>query len=106
MAKRKKTDRVQLPIRMRESLRAQIEKAAKEKDVSINTEVVMRLDRSFERQGLLQEVMTLAYGEEWAAMLMEAHKFGILRVTPRNKDDLRAVFDKFLETLPVKGAKQ
>lgn len=43
MAKRKATDKVQLKVRMQEELRAVLEGAAKEKDVSLNQEIVERL---------------------------------------------------------------
>jgi hypothetical protein len=46
MVRRQKTDRVQLPIRLRESLRADLEKAAKQAKHSLNAEVVDRLERS------------------------------------------------------------
>ena len=48
MAKRKKTARVQINVRMREKLRARIERAAKARDVSMNVETVDRLERSFD----------------------------------------------------------
>ena len=47
MARRPKTALVQLKIRMREPLRARLQKAAKASGISINREVVDRLERSF-----------------------------------------------------------
>lgn len=44
--KRKPTDRAQLPIRVRESLRARLEKSAKARGVSLNAEIVRRLEQS------------------------------------------------------------
>ncbi len=49
--RRKKTQRVQINVRMREELRARIEKAAKARGVSLNTETLSRLERSFEIEG-------------------------------------------------------
>lgn len=43
MAKRKTTDTVSFTLRMREELRAALEGAAKEKEVSLNQEIVDRL---------------------------------------------------------------
>ena len=57
--KRKQTAVVQLKVRMREPLRAKLESAAAKKGTSINSEVVDRLERSFERQDLLAEFLTL-----------------------------------------------
>ena len=45
--KRAKSDYVQLNVRMKESLRREIEKAADRSEVSMNSEVVKRLERSF-----------------------------------------------------------
>jgi FKBP-type peptidyl-prolyl cis-trans isomerase (trigger factor) len=47
MIKRKKLDFVQFKIRLRESLRKQLEDAARAKDVSINSEIISRLEESF-----------------------------------------------------------
>lgn len=68
--KRRPTDRVQIGLRLRESLRARLESAAKRSDISINEEIVDRLDRSFDRQDLLVDSMVLAYGKELAGLLM------------------------------------
>ena len=46
MPKRKPTDKVQLPVRMQEMLRADLEKSAKANGVSLNAEVVARLQAS------------------------------------------------------------
>jgi hypothetical protein len=48
MKKRARTDTVHLNTRLREPLRAKLESAAKRNKVSINTEVVTRLEASFE----------------------------------------------------------
>lgn len=47
---RKKSDTVQLKVRMKEPLRARLEKAAKARGVSLNTEAVERMERSFQRE--------------------------------------------------------
>jgi predicted HicB family RNase H-like nuclease len=48
MAKRKKTDFVQFKVRFRERLRAWLEAAAKAEKRSLNSEIVLRLEQSFE----------------------------------------------------------
>ncbi len=48
MAKRGKSPRAQVPLRIPEAQRARIEKAAKSRGVSMNTEIIERLERSFE----------------------------------------------------------
>lgn len=52
---RKKTDTVQLKLRLRETLRHSLEVQAKRNDRSLNSEIVARLERSF----LQSENMTL-----------------------------------------------
>lgn len=47
MAERKKTAIVNLRVRTKEPLRAQIEKAARKRGVSMNAETVARLEASF-----------------------------------------------------------
>lgn len=47
MAKRKKTDTVQLKLRIREVLRRKLEVSAKANEVSLNAEMVQRLESSY-----------------------------------------------------------
>ena len=46
MARRKPTARVQVPVRMLEAMRAKLEKSAKARGVSLNGEIVGRLQQS------------------------------------------------------------
>ena len=48
MAKRGKSPRAQLPLRIPEALRARIERAAKETGNSMNAEIRERLEESFD----------------------------------------------------------
>ena len=64
------SDTVDLKVRMREPLRAALERAAKEYGSSMNAEAVRRLEASFEKSNMLGEVMSLAYGRELAGILM------------------------------------
>ncbi|HQS15448.1 hypothetical protein [Reyranella sp.] len=67
--KRKPTDKVQLKIRLQESLRAKIEKEAEGRDASLNDEIVRRLERSFEPNNILRDVLELGYGPHLAGLL-------------------------------------
>jgi Arc-like DNA binding domain len=59
MAKRKKTDTVQLKLRIREELRKRLEDSARKEDRSLNSEMAHRLANSFEqfRSALLLETL-------------------------------------------------
>jgi hypothetical protein len=59
MKKRKKLDFVQFKIRLRESLRKQLEVAAHAKDVSLNSEMVSRLERSFIQDSLDNQIAVM-----------------------------------------------
>jgi hypothetical protein len=48
MPRRKSTDVIQLKLRFREDLRHLIEKSARERDISLNGEIVRRLEESIE----------------------------------------------------------
>ena len=68
--RREATDWVDLKLRLRESLRHEIEDAAKEHGVSMNQEVIDRLSRSFAGERVLDEAFEFAYGRE-AGVLMQ-----------------------------------
>jgi hypothetical protein len=82
------TDWVDLKLRLRESLRGEIEHAASEHGVSMNQEVIDRLSRSFAGERVLDEALELAYGREAAALMQiigrvmnDAGKFAGLSLT-------------------------
>lgn len=52
MAKRKVTDTAQMNLRLKESLRKKVEIEAKKNGVSLNQELVRRLERTFVDQGV------------------------------------------------------
>jgi hypothetical protein len=56
MDERSESDTVQLKVRMKEPLRAALEEAARQRGVSLNSEVVRRLERSFEQEQRLEDV--------------------------------------------------
>lgn len=60
MAARKPTQTVQLTVRMKEPLRAALELAAKGREVSLNAEVIERLERSFEHEQRISD----AFGDQ------------------------------------------
>ena len=70
MPERDATSIVQLKVRMREPLRARLEQAAQGTGHSMNAEVLERLERSFERQDLADEILTATYGRQLTGLLM------------------------------------
>ena len=56
MIKRSRSDTVQLKARMKEPLRAKLEGAAAAKGISLNAEMVHRLEQSFQRERAQQEL--------------------------------------------------
>ncbi|MBB57246.1 MAG: hypothetical protein CMM42_08475 [Rhodospirillaceae bacterium] len=54
--KRKDTATIQLKVRMKESLRAMLEEESGKKEISLNAEVVERIERSFEKAGQADEI--------------------------------------------------
>jgi hypothetical protein len=63
MPRRKETETVQVGLRVKEPLRAALEQAAEQRGVSMNAEIVRRLERSFtEEEGFGgAEIRRLAY---------------------------------------------
>src|SRR5436305_1158648 len=60
---------VDIKIRMKEPLRADIERAATGKGISMNAEMVERLSRSFEHERMLDQALEWAYGRKLFALL-------------------------------------
>lgn len=50
MAKKRKPGSGQYPLRLPNDLRSRVEKASKDRNVSINAEILLRLERSFEME--------------------------------------------------------
>ena len=92
----------ELKLRLPEPLRKKIDQAAKARfggrGHSLNSELIDRLENSFGR-GLLDEVLTLAYGSTTAAMLMEAHRNGMLKITDDKIEDIVECVRKFLKNV-------
>lgn len=71
---RKESPTVQLKLRLKEPLRAAIERAAKERDVSMNTEMVGRLERSLSDRELVSRLDDLWLGRDVVGFLMLAER--------------------------------
>ena len=54
---RKQSATVDLKVRMKEPLRSALERAAKQRGVSMNAEAVDRLEKSFAEQGYIVELL-------------------------------------------------
>jgi hypothetical protein len=61
---------VHLQVRLREDLRQHLAQAARARRVSLNQEIVDRLEYTRERRGLLREVLELTYGPSLGGLLM------------------------------------
>jgi hypothetical protein len=60
---RKKTDLVQLSVRLKEDVRRKIEREAKKRDISLNDEVVRLIERGYENER--------TFGSEWNQVLLK-----------------------------------
>jgi hypothetical protein len=69
---RKTTDIVQLKLRLREELRRLLEREAKKRDHSLNTEIVDRLEESFRRPESLDEMLGGAHTAALVRMIAGA----------------------------------
>jgi Arc-like DNA binding domain len=69
MAKRKKTSTVQLKLRLREGLRQKLERQARTRNVSLNSEMVERLENSFQRGETDALLQLLAGSRSYAELL-------------------------------------
>jgi hypothetical protein len=67
---RDKTDIVPIMLRVREDLRQHLEQSAKARRVSLNQEIVDRLEHTRDRKGLFREVLELSYGPRLGGVLM------------------------------------
>ena len=78
MTERDDAATAEIKLRMKEPLRAKIESAARERGISMNAEMVDRLERSFERpaivKSLLGEALELSFGSKLAGLLQVVAK--------------------------------
>lgn len=88
MPKAKKSVRAQVGLRLRESLRSRIEKAARNRDVSMNTEIMERLHQSFDFEGRLGgPQVTLVVETIAAAMRSSGRMAGFMATRQVSKED-------------------
>jgi hypothetical protein len=97
---RNKSATVQIGVRLPESLRANIEKAAKQRGVSMNAEFIARIERSIGLSGLLGEVLEQMHGSDIAMGMMAAHRHGVLHFRPSDKAAIRDWLNKWVDSLP------
>jgi hypothetical protein len=71
---RKLTDTVKLQVRLSERLRRRLEQAAKHNDWSMNTEIVSRLDVSFQREDQEEMIRRAVQEGVAAAQLFDEKK--------------------------------
>ena len=69
MPARKKTAKAQVPLRIVETLRARLEKSAKSRSVSMNAEIIERLERSYEIEDRLGGPQLIVLMETIAAVM-------------------------------------
>jgi len=75
-------ERVPLGLRVTPDLKRKLDAAAEQSGRSQSQEAELRLEHTFDRQGLLSEVLTLTYGKEiavdlmWAGAVMKLHRQG------------------------------
>jgi hypothetical protein len=82
--KRKKSATVDLKLRMKEPLRAKIAATAKKNGVSMNSEIVERVERSFQKDQALHE----SFGDESAyRLLLFFSNYASLIETEMQEDD-------------------
>jgi hypothetical protein len=105
---RDETAIVQLQVRLREDLRAHLEESARTRSVSLNSEIVGRLEHTRDRSSLTMEVLALVFGNETASILVllgaVMHEQGLLRAGTAWADDAAAyngVLDGASEALEV-----
>jgi hypothetical protein len=96
---------VQVKLRLRPGLLKKLRMDAVERGVSLAAEIEERLERTYDRSGLLYEVMALAYGESWAMMMSEAERHKLLKLRDADKAILKKAFELFLDTVGKAGQK-
>jgi hypothetical protein len=98
MAERDKTATVNLKVRMKEPLRAQIEASATGRRISMNAEVIGRIENSFRDEASMKQALELAYGPRTTVLLLALGKLirnaGTISVATKGKP---AVDDAWLD---------
>ena len=89
-------ERVTLGLRVTAELKNRIEGAANEKGRSLSQEAEFRLERSFDREELLPEVLTLAYGKSLANVLI-AKRHQLVKLHAMDHKHLRELLAKHFD---------
>ena len=89
-------ERVTLGLRVTAELKNRIEGAANEKGRSLSQEAEFRLERSFDREELLPEVLTLAYGKSLANVLI-AKRHQLVKLHARDHKHFRELLAKHFD---------
>jgi hypothetical protein len=97
MAKRAQSDTVQLNLRIKEAVRQKIEESAREHGISMNAEIVARLQRSLEL-----DTSTRAYNEGVVDAIKVIEMFRTRRPTVLTPGDVRffSAVEKIAKTSP------
>jgi hypothetical protein len=88
-------ERAALSLRVRPMIKKKLEQAADLNGRSLSQEAEFRLEHTFDRQSLLHEVLTLAFGRDWASFII----FNGVRFKQFNDetaDHLRRTMDKLI----------
>jgi hypothetical protein len=88
--------RVPLSLRVTAEMKANLEGAAEMKGRSLTQETEFRLEQSFERQGLLRDVLTIAMSGDWADFL-EEHAAHLSALAPEYADVAQEVILSVIE---------
>ena len=75
MAQRKQSATVDLKVRVKEPLRAALERAARQRGRSLNAEIVQRLERSLQDEDILTKISSQLAGIEKAMMEKQEEQF-------------------------------
>ena len=76
---------------------------ALERGVSLAGEIEERLELSYNRHGLLYEVLALGYGENLATIFTMAEKNKLLKLRDADKAAMKKMFDRFLDAVGNAG---
>jgi hypothetical protein len=86
---RKATDLVQLTLRLREDLRRRIEREAKKDDLSLNNEIVRRLERSFDYDDWRGERLVLITALRTHPALTPREKVAVEKAETADEEDFQ-----------------
>jgi len=86
-------ERAALSLRVRPLIKKKLEESAELTGRSLSQEAEFRLEHTFDRQGLLREVMTLAFGKEWGNFLIYWGTW-LKRFNSETSERLRNIIEK------------